>query len=484
MLFSSSDFIFYFLPITLTAYWLLSFFKNTRLLLFFITAASLFFYAWWKIEYIWIILISIGFNFGVGRYLTGLVELDKKSQARLVTILGIIGNLIALGYYKYAGFFSESLNAVFGTSVPVISVILPIGISFFTFQQIAYLADVYSGKVGRLDFLNYTTFVTFFPQLIAGPIVHHKDMMPQFVIDVPVSRRFSDFADGMFIFLLGLGKKMIIADTVANYSDALFTKSQFGALTFWEGSTAALAYTVQIYFDFSGYSDMAVGLALMFSINLIWNFDSPYKSIDIVDFWRRWHISLSNWLRDYLYIPLGGNRKGDLRRYANLLITMVLGGLWHGASWTFVIWGTLHGVYLLCTHAVRKMRTLAGLTAESTSRPMKVLSWLITFILVVIAWVFFRAVDANSALNVLSGIFGLNGLGFDQISGSSPIALGFLVLGLFIAFLAPNTRQIHERFTSSIKWRYFLSGYAGAVAMISFIFALRADESPFLYFNF
>lgn len=306
MLFTSTDFLLAFLPITLAIYFVLAAFKGTKHLLAFVTLASLFFYGFWKIEYLAIIVISILGNFVVGRLITDFRAAENNSSAKLTTIVGIVLNLVALGYYKYAGFLAFNASVITGWDLPVMEILLPLGISFFTFQQIAYLADAYSGKVGRLEFFNYAAFVTFFPQLVAGPIVHHADMMPQFSKVISYRQRLDDFALGAFIFSIGLAKKLVIADSVAPLAGKLFEASEAGAVTFVQAWTGALAYTVQLYFDFSGYSDMAVGIGLMFSIKIMWNFNSPYKSVSIVEFWRRWHISLSNWLRDYLYIAMGG----------------------------------------------------------------------------------------------------------------------------------------------------------------------------------
>jgi D-alanyl-lipoteichoic acid acyltransferase DltB (MBOAT superfamily) len=484
MLFSSTEFLLVFLPITLAIYFILAAFKGTKHLLVFVTLASLFFYGYWKIEYLAIIIISILGNFVVGRLITDFKTADREGSAKLTTTIGIVLNLVGLGYYKYAGFLAVNVSALIGADLPIMQILLPLGISFFTFQQIAYLADAYSGKVGRLDFFNYAAFVTFFPQLVAGPIVHHADMMPQFSKVVSYRQRLDDFALGAFVFSIGLAKKLVIADSVAPLAGKLFGNSEAGVMTFAQAWTGALAYTVQLYFDFSGYSDMAVGIGLMFSIKLMWNFNSPYKSVSIVEFWRRWHISLSNWLRDYLYIALGGNRKGETRRYANLFITMLLGGLWHGASWNFVIWGALHGTYLLFVHANRKLRTVLGLKARSENLIVTALAWLVTFFCVVVAWVYFRAIDVNSAHNMLNAMLFSGSIDFNYWKESLSLELVLIPIGLMIAFFAPNTPQMYDYVVARRTYAWAAGFYVGVLLVLSIIFAMRVEESPFLYFNF
>src|SRR4029078_5020437 len=264
--------------------------------------------------------------------------------------VGVTANLAALGYFKYVNFFLANLSALRETQTSVVAVVLPLGLSFFIFQKIALLVDASKGEVQHFSPLSYTLFVSFFPQLIAGPIVHHKEMMPQFAARARM--QVVDFAKGLTLFVIGLAKKVLIADTIAQVSNPIFDRAAAGIVPgVLESWTGALAYTLQLYFDFSGYSDMALGLALLFGIHLPINFHSPYQARNSIEFWRRWHITLSRFLRDYLYIPLGGNRHGHVRRYINLAITMLLGGLWHGAAWTFVVWGALHGLYLAANHA-------------------------------------------------------------------------------------------------------------------------------------
>src|SRR4029434_10458885 len=313
----------------------------------------------------------------------------RPRTAKPLLVFGLVLNLATLGYFKYANFFVDNLNAVAGLDVVLGKVVLPIGISFFTFQKIAFLVDAYRDRVDRLNFIDYALFVTFFPQLIAGPIVHHSEVIRQFRERAAVSM--PTIALGVTIFAIGLAKKVILADTAALYASPRFEAVAAGArpdaLAAWG---AALAYAAQLYFDFSGYSDMAIGAGLLFGIRLPVNFASPYRAESIIDFWHRWHITLSRFLRDYLYVPLGGNRKGRARRYVNLLITMVLGGFWHGAGWTFVIWGSLHTIYLVANHVWRALSGPPGAGSGSSSPLECRLGQAVTFVAVVVAWVFFR----------------------------------------------------------------------------------------------
>lgn len=430
MLFNSDVFLFAFLPLTLAGFYALRVFASVRAAKMWLVVASLAFYAWWSPAYIFLLLFSIIANFGLG-YL-----IARGARPRFWLFVGIALNLVLLGYYKYAGFFLENVDSLFGTGWTIWRIILPIGISFFTFQQIAYLVDVSRKRAMEYAFFDYVLFVSFFPQLIAGPIVHHQEMMPQFERMRERQHILDDFALGVTVFTFGLFKKVIIADTLALYATPVFGAADAGlaidAAAAWQG---ALAYTGQIYFDFSGYSDMAIGLGLMFGIRLPINFFSPYKSKSIIEFWRRWHITLSRFLRDYLYIPLGGNRKGATRRYLNLFLVMLIGGLWHGAGWTFVVWGALHGIYLMINHAWHKFsppRTgaerLGGYAAQG-----------LTLIAVIAAWVFFRAETFGGALSMLTGMAGMSDGALELFTSESllPIAAA-----MGIALLLPNTLEI------------------------------------------
>jgi len=409
MLFNSYPFLLLFLPVTAIVFFRLGAYSH-RLAAVWLGAASLFFYGYWNPAYVGLLLASIFFNYGIGFALAREHDAGRERRKKLILTLGITADLALLGYYKYANFFLDTANKLLDTGWAFQDILLPLGISFFTFTQIAFLVDAWSGKAREYNFIHYLLFVTYFPHLIAGPVLHHKEMMPQFAR--PQTYRFSwdNMTIGLMIFVIGLFKKVVLADGVSPYANMAFQSADAGAeldlLAAWGG---ALAYTAQIYFDFSGYSDMAIGLSRMFGIVLPLNFNSPYKAGNIIDFWRRWHMTLSRFLRDYLYIPLGGNRKGPVRRQINLMLTMLLGGLWHGASWNFVLWGGLHGVYLMLNHAWRSLcgRHFADVSAGTAG---KLAAWALTFVAVVVAWVFFRATTLGGALNMLSGMAGLQGV--------------------------------------------------------------------------
>ncbi len=401
------------------------------------------------------------FNYGVGTLLSKGHTFRKKS----LLIFGIVSNLSLLGYYKYSDFFIENINILTNSNVPLLHMMLPLAISFFTFQQIAYLVDSYRGETKEYDFLNYALFVTFFPQLIAGPIVHHKEMMPQFSQKENKYINYHNVALGLFIFSIGLFKKIVIADTFAIWATEGFDVSS--TLGFYQAWATSLSYTFQLYFDFSGYTDMAIGVALLFNIRLPINFDSPYKALSIQDFWRRWHITLSRFLKDYIYIPLGGNRKGELRTYTNLFMTFLLGGIWHGAGWTFIFWGFLHGAALVIHRAWSKLQIKMPL----------LLAWFLTFNFINIAWVFFRAKEWDDAIKVLRGMFGLSGIGI-RLNSLEILAL---IIGFFILLACKNsTYYYHKKFTFNKKEM--------AIMIVFFTISILAirlrNSSEFLYFNF
>ena len=411
MLFNSTEFIFAFVPVTVVIFFLLTRNWNARAGIAWLSLASLFFYGWWDIRYIPLLCASIVGNFVVGRWILS-ARLFSARLARILIIIGLTANLMLLGFFKYTNFFISNLNEITGLGLFSPQIVLPLGISFFTFTQIAYLVDVSRGEAKEYSFLNYVLFVTFFPHLIAGPIIHHKEMMPQFARPSVGWVSSAVFSSGVVFFLIGLAKKTVLADSLSAFARPVFDGAAAGAqVTFFEAWTGLLAYTFQIYFDFSGYSDMAVGGALLFGIQLPLNFNSPYQAGSIIEFWRRWHMTLSRFLRDYVYVPLGGNRKGRIRRYVNLLVTMLLGGLWHGAGWTYVIWGALHGFYLLVNHAWHALLSERGRDPRrQRSKLYRLSSLLLTFLAVSIAWVFFRSDNVASALVILKGMIGLNGI--------------------------------------------------------------------------
>ena len=489
MLFHSAAFLFFFLPTTLAFFLILKRFGYGRASMIFIGLASLFFYGWWDSRYLALLLISTVFNFAIGRHLT------KSGAHKPLLIIGIAGNLACLGWFKYCNFFIENLNLILPGNITAQTIILPLGISFFTFQQIAYLVDAHKGKADEHNFIEYLVFVTFFPQLIAGPIVHHKTMMPQFHEHPVRDYDWTRAAMGLTLFSIGLFKKVMLADEFAAYGTPVFAAVQGGAeMSFLESWGGALAYTLQLYFDFSGYSDMAIGLGLMFGIRLPMNFNSPYKATSIIEFWQRWHITLSQFLKDYLYIPLGGNRKGDIRRYTNLFITMLLGGLWHGAGWTFIFWGGLHGLFISINHLWRKI--CPG--AFERSPIGKIGAWLITMMAIIIAWIFFRAENIQTAMGILSGMVGLNGFstmengeyaGILKSLDIFPLSL----LGFAIVLGLPNSLQLiaAREGTEDKKWYSWdmnkkwiaLTAIMLTVSLYFIIYKMnRVNE--FIYFQF
>ncbi|MEV9528795.1 MBOAT family protein [Aliarcobacter butzleri] len=485
MLFNSYEFIFIFLPVMFVVYFYLN---SKRLILgakIWLVVGSLFFYSYWNVIYLPLILLSIFVNYGVG---LSLVNHEKiRISSKTILSFGILFNLGLLGYFKYTDFFLDNFNGIFGTNIPLPHIILPLGISFFTFTQIAFLVDAYKQEAKEYSLINYMLFVTYFPHLLAGPILHHKEMMPQFASKYNWVKNYRNIALGLFIFSIGLFKKVVIADTFAVWANAGFDTAT--TLNLIEAWATSLSYTFQLYFDFSGYTDMAIGISLMFNIKLPINFNSPYKALSIQDFWRRWHMTLSRFLRDYLYIPLGGNRKGNIRTYVNLITTFLLGGLWHGAGWTFIIWGLLHGIAL----AIHRFWQSLGF------RMNKILAWFITFNFINITWIFFRAKDFESAMKVLGSMFSLDnvvlpekyfkflaeyndiyfkfGTVYDNILGKDKTTI-FIVLGLITVLAFKNSMEK----MISFKPTYFN-------LLVSFIFIIYSifqlnKISEFLYFNF
>ena len=417
-----------------------------------------------------LILISMLFNYVIGNSLNSKKEENKKSfSKKSILIFGIVSNLTLLGYFKYADFFIENFNIVAQTNINLFNLLLPLAISFFTFQQIAYLVDSYRQETKEYDFLNYALFVTFFPQLIAGPIVHHSEMMPQFASKWNAVKKYRNIALGLFIFSIGLFKKVVIADTFAVWATAGFDTAT--TLNLIEAWATSLSYTFQLYFDFSGYTDMAIGIALLFNIKLPINFNSPYKARNIQDFWRRWHMTLSRFLRDYVYIPLGGNKKSSFRTYSNLLGTFIIGGLWHGAGWTFIFWGFLHGMALV----IHRLWSNLGFKMWTW------LAWLITFNFVNIAWVFFRAKEWDDAIRILGAMFSLDNvviaLSLENISGDLFTIL-WIIAGFILVLFFKNTVEKAKELKINYKTLFF--------TLFCLLAALLSVNkvSEFLYFNF
>lgn len=492
MLFNSYEFIFVFLPITFFVYFYLNGKGLTRTSKVFLVFSSLFFYSWWNIVYLPIILSSMIFNYVIGNRINN--DENHRFSKKIILTFGIISNIALLGYFKYSNFFIENFNLAFDSNIEFLHLSLPLAISFFTFQQISYLVDSYRQKTKEYNFLNYALFVTFFPQLIAGPIVHHKEMMPQFANTRNKVKNYKNIAMGLFIFSIGLFKKVVIADTFAVWATTGFDTAT--TLSFFEAWATSLSYTFQLYFDFSGYTDMAIGAALLFNIKLPINFNSPYKATNIQDFWRRWHITLSRFLREYVYIPLGGNRKGEFRTCNNLMATFIIGGIWHGAGWTFVFWGFLHGIALV----IHRIWSKLGFKLWTW------LAWLITFNFVNIAWVFFRAKEWDDALKVLSGMVNVESIvftepfiyiynnTFKQLSFMMPdliatkgqnIMFGFntfiwIIAIFFVVLKYKNSYKItsYQNFTKKH------SIYFSLLFMFSILYMSLSTYSEFIYFNF
>jgi alginate O-acetyltransferase complex protein AlgI len=511
MLFNSFEFIFLFLPVCIVGFFLIAK-VSKQVAAAWLFLASLFFYAWWDWHYLWLLLGSIVFHFLVGQWLLKLAPRPKQC----VLITAIVIDVLLLVYFKYADMFIGSINNLSGSEIALLKIVLPLGISFFTFTQIAFLVDTYENKVLETRPVFFGLFVTYFPHLIAGPVLHHKEMMPQFASDRTYKPQWGLIAVGIGIFTIGLAKKVLIADNLSSYANSFFSNPQgLGLFQTWQG---VLAYTFQLYFDFSGYSDMAVGLSLMFGIKLPINFYSPYKATNISDFWRRWHMTLSRFLRDYLYIRLGGNRHGKFRRYFNLLTTMFLGGLWHGAGWNFAIWGLMHGLYL-CIHEAWKV---ASRRFSRKSEICNVAAVAITFLAVAFAWVPFRASDLTATTGIWTAMFGLNGVtlpevffsrfsflshGFaslgitQEIGGGSKFVFGYLwiVVAAILVFCTPNTYEIYRRFRPAIYdeavTAHLISNHAFSArfnkrtaVMLAVLFIgcllFLGRPSEFLYFQF
>jgi alginate O-acetyltransferase complex protein AlgI len=513
MLFNTYPFIFVYLPIVLAGFFLISRASHVAAICW-LGLLSLVFYGYGNPKLVFLLLLSIALNFFAAIYISRL----SRRYARYLLIITIGANLLCLGVFKYLNFFISTAN-YFHAEWPVFNILLPVGISFFTFTQIAFLVDVYRGLAKEPVFIHYLLFVTWFPHLIAGPVLHHSQMMPQFKSATTYRPNWESLAVGSTFFTIGLFKKVVLADEFALFANPLFDGAATGTepklLAAWVG---AIAYALQLYFDFSGYCDMAIGLSRLFNIKLPLNFDSPYRASSMIDFWRRWHITLSRFLRDYLYVPLGGNRNGQTRRYLNLMITMIFGGLWHGANWTFVLWGALHGGYLLLNHLWRAM---LGQRGDSTSRassrvPVRALSMGLTFTAVIVAWVPFRSESLEATLNIWRGMLGLNGLtlpaalapflpeilrdsasfaGFmPELRASTTSIFLWITTGLLIVWCLPNTQQWLALYAPAwdavavysrrLTWKPSAAyGLALGIIFAASVMLFKKN-SPFLYYQF
>jgi alginate O-acetyltransferase complex protein AlgI len=477
MLFSSIEFIFVFLPLAIFAFHIFHS-KNKRIRNFILVLFSLFFYGYWNPIYLPVIIISVLLNYVLGNAISKVVSAARK---KFFLTMGLVFNIGLLGIFKYLDFAIKNANFVFSTEFSLLHITLPLAISFFTFQQIAYLVDSYKGDVGNYSLLDYSLFVTFFPQLIAGPIVHHKQMMPQFMRQNSEKLNISRICEAITIFSIGVFKKVVIADYFGSYADLgyanVYSLDTLGA---WSTS---LSYTVQLYYDFSGYCDMAIGAALLFNIRLPINFNSPYKAVNIQDFWRRWHITLSTWLRDYIYIPLGGNKGGTWFTYRNLFLTFLIGGFWHGAGWGFVLWGAMHGVGLAIHRVWSNFKI-------DIPRPI---AWTITMLYVHFSWVLFRATSLGEANTVIQkmldiksiSIVSFNPLEMYYLTGIQQLNTVYTLLLALILFIScalfKNSNEISASQSSlGIKTAVFSS----LLFTFSILIMTGITTQTFLYFNF
>ncbi|ECR3050354.1 MBOAT family protein [Campylobacter coli] len=500
MVFSSYEFIFIFLPVTLAIFYILKAYNYLSLAKFFLVCSSLFFYAFWKFEYLFILLSSMLVNF----FLANAILKKENQTKQILFFLGIAFNLLLLGFFKYTDFLLENFNTFsqiikLDFNIPLPHILLPLAISFFTFQQIAFLVDCYKRKniedlkvknSYKIDLLDYSLFITFFPQLIAGPIVHHKEMMPQFhILNKEKSLiNWEYVAKGLFIFSIGLFKKVFIADSFAVWANAGFKLAENGGvLNIFEAWGTSLAYTFQLYFDFSGYCDMAIGLGLFFGVILPINFNSPYKALNIADFWRRWHITLGKFLRDYLYIPLGGNRVGRIINLRNLFLVALLSGIWHGAGWGFIIWGILHATAMVI-HRIYSFWSNGKKFLNS--KIYKIFAWFITFNFINIAWVFFRSENLSGAISILKAMFGITWVELpikwhltrallERIQGSNE-TLFFTIITFILCLYCNNSIQMLNNFKPNIK----NSIITMLLLYIAILTLISVPYTEFIYFNF
>jgi D-alanyl-lipoteichoic acid acyltransferase DltB (MBOAT superfamily) len=492
MLFNSYEFLFAFLPVSMIVYFLLNRMRLTMASSAWLLFASLFFYSWWNIAYLPLILGSILFNYTIGGLL---IDYDSRKKMIVskhsIMVFGLTANLLFLGYFKYMDFFIRNFDTIFQTDIPLVKIMLPLGISFFTITQIAFLVDSYEGLVEERKLLNYALFVTFFPHLLAGPILHHKEMMPQFERVRNKVLNYKNLYLGLVLFFMGLFKKVILADEFSMWVAAGFDSPAH--LNFFEAWLASLSYTLQLYFDFSGYSDMAVGIGWMFNISLPVNFNSPYKAVSVIDFWKRWHMTLSHFITTYLYTPIVRSFNAITFRNSMIaiFIAMLISGFWHGAGWTYILWGGMHGLALVVNHNWRKTKI----------KMPRLLACFITFNFVNASLVVFRAKTLDDSFRVLKGMVGGNGVMLHQSLGRNAVtsklgALGvtfggwldgikgndwtyiMVIIGLVIVFIFRNTNEI----VASVKpnWKTFV-----LLVIVGFWSIMGMSRvSEFLYFQF
>lgn len=461
MLFNSHIFILFFLPLVFTAYFLLRNYDQHNASKLFLVLASFTFYAWWKIEYLYLLGGTILFNFLMA-------EILYRKRHNLLLALAVMGNLSVLGYFKYKNFFFENIVGMMGLPSITEKIVIPLGVSFYTFQQISFLVDTYRGKAARCNLLDYSLFVSFFPQLVAGPISYQQEITPQFNAKEAAKINFTNVGQGIFLFSMGLFKKIVVADSLAPYVENGFDKAL--ALTFWDSWATSLAYTCQLYFDFSGYTDMALGLGLLFNIKLPNNFNSPYQALNIQDFWRRWHITLGRFVRDYIYFPLGGSRKGGYRTLANLMSSFLLIGFWHGAGWNFILWGALHGTAMV-VHRVWQ---------NTGNKLPAYVGWLLTFLYVNTCWVLFRAETNYDAIKIFKGMLGMVNTGFSTaLTFNEEFAL-LGVCGVLVAFTAIFKNSV----STAENMEFSLRESIMTVSMFMIAFVFMYTHQTFLYFDF
>lgn len=461
MLFNSLEFCLVFLPAAVAGYWLLRGRENARL--WFLILASCAFYSYWDWRSTPLLIASTLMNWWAA-------ERFKASGRSAIIVAAIVADLACLAVFKYLTFFAETLTATSGLALAVPKLAMPLGISFFTFHHIIYLVDLRSGRAPRYSLRDYALYIVLFPQILAGPLVRHSEIIHQFRNNPWQAGWELRWLEGLALFAMGLLKKLYLADALAVQSDAVFEKAMKGAVSLTEAWSGVLSFTFQIYFDFSGYSDMAIGLALLFGFRLPVNFDAPYRASNVSDFWRRWHMTLSRFLRDYLYIPLGGSRQGMTVQLGALLATMALGGLWHGAGWTFIIWGVLHGLAL----AVR----VAWRAAKGPELPGLV-GWALTFGLVCISWVFFRAADLPSALRLLSAMTGIGGTGDTGSAGWAMIAAAATLV-----LVCPTSQKIAARLCQTLEWGRWIGAAVGVGLALALLKINNGQSHEFIYFQF
>ncbi|QKF77149.1 MBOAT family O-acyltransferase [Arcobacter defluvii] len=460
MLFNSYEFVFLFLPITFFIYFYLNSKRLVTLSKIFLVVASLVFYSWWNAIYLPLILGSMVFNFLVGQ------KLGKKNSKFMLTF-GIVGNVALLGYFKYADFFIENFNWVLNKDVNLLHLALPLAISYFTFQQIAFLVDSYRGETKEYNFLNYSLFITFFPQLLMGPIMHHKEIIPQFQTRWKSYIKWENVSLGLFIFAIGLAKKTLIGDPLTDFAQYGFDNAQ--KLSMIEAWYASTSYVLSYYFDLSGYADMAIGIGKMFNIDIPKNFNSPYKARNFADYWKRWHITLSRFLGDYIYKSLGGNKTIAWVMYLNIMITFFVSGFWHGAGWTFVVWGLLNGIFVVMAHMMKRANLQMNFYV----------AWSLMFLGLIITRILFVSNNFSDAWYVSTTLFDISNLSFSNLMHIDPYLQSFyIVLALFLALACKNSMEIAQNFKPNFKYIFY------TVILLTASLFTFSSAKEFLYFQF